>query len=198
MIGGRFSQFYIDVGKIEKEKRIALDAIGYSQDLGLGLTRYWFNFDKITSVEEILGDRIAIDVKYMKQHIADIRFIEEGLGNVSITKGSEAIKIDEMMRWTSIVADILQDDIKARSNDKWLFISTLKYMGFAVQADYEAIKQMPNPETLSRIRRKLQEQGLYPADPDIKYNRRDCEKQMKDINKWYPEQRGRKKKEGVE
>jgi len=197
MIGGRFSQFYIDVGKVDKDKRKQLDAIGYSQDLGLGLSRYWFNYDKITDVEKILGDRIAIDVKHQKQHIADISFIDEGLGNISITKGSEAIKIDEMMRWNSIVADILQDDIKARSNDKWLFISTLKYLGFAVQADYSAIKQMPNPETLSRIRRKLQEQGLYPADPDIKFNRKECEKQMHDINNWYPEQRARKNKEEV-
>lgn len=192
MISGRFSAFYIDVGAISKEKQDKLKDIYIRlQDLGLGLGRYWFQYTDIKRVEEILGDRIVIDVKHQKEHIADISFMDEGLGKISITKGSEAIKIDEMMRWKSIVADILEDDIKARNNDKWLFMSVLRYMGYAVDADYEAIKQLPNPETLSRIRRKYQEQGLYPADPDIQFNRKECENQMKRINKWYPNEPSR-------
>jgi hypothetical protein len=192
MIGGRFSAFYIDVGMVSKDKHDRLETISIrNQDLGLGLMRYWFNYTNIREVEEILGDRIVIDVKHQKQHIADISFVEEGLGKISITMGSEAIKIDEMMRWKSIVADILEEDIKARNNDKWLFISVLKYLGYAIYADYEAIKNLPNPETLSRIRRKFQEQGLYPADPDVQHNRAECQKQMKDINKWYPDIRKR-------
>ena len=186
MISGRFSQFYIDVGAIDKAKRKKLDEIGMSEDLTFGLTRYWFNYKNIKAVEEILGDRIIIDVKHQKKHIAEAIFHDEGLGKITITMGEEAVKIDEMMKWKSIVAKILQDDIMARNSDKWLYIKVLQYMGYAVHGDYEAVLSMPNWETISRHRRKFQEAGIYLPDPAIAEGRKECEKQMRDINKWYP------------
>ena len=95
MISGRFSQFYIDVGAISKEKKAKLDEIGMSQDLGFGLTRYWFNYNKIDTVEKIMEDRVVIDVKHQKKHIAEAIFHDEGLGKITITMGEEAVKIDD-------------------------------------------------------------------------------------------------------
>lgn len=186
MISARFSQFYIDVGAISKEKIAELDKVGISENLGFGLKRYWFKYTDIDRVEKILDDRIVVDVKHQKQHIAEIMFHDEGIGKISITMGSEAVKIDEMMKWKSIVAKILQDDHMARNSDKWLYIKVLQYMGYAVHGDYEAVLSMPNWETISRTRRKFQENDMYLADPEIEYGRRECEEQMHDINKWYP------------
>jgi len=186
MISGRFSQFYIDVGAISKEKKAKLDEIGMSQDLGFGLTRYWFNYNKIDTVEKIMEDRVVIDVKHQKKHIAEAIFHDEGLGKITITMGEEAVKIDEFMKWKSIVAKILQDDPMARNSDKWLYIKVLQYMGYAVHGDYEAVLSMPNWETISRVRRRFQQDDMYLPDPDIAEGRRQCEKQMRDINKWHP------------
>lgn len=61
-----------------------------------------------------------------------------------------------------IVEELLKKDFKCRHNDKWLYIETLRKMGFKVWIDYTKIKDMPFPESVSRVRRSIQnKENMY-------------------------------------
>lgn len=71
---------------------------------------------------------------------------------------------DDMMLVKDAVEQCLDEDERARNDDKWLIIQVLRKMGFDVFIPYGKLKDMPAFESITRCRRKLQEAGLYPAD----------------------------------
>lgn len=56
----------------------------------------------------------------------------------------------------NIVHEILTKDFKARNNDKWLIIQTLRKMGFKIYVDYEELDNMPSFGSITRCRRFIQ------------------------------------------
>ena len=55
-----------------------------------------------------------------------------------------------------VVHSILKKDNRARNNDKFLVLETLRHMGFKVYIDYEDLEMMPSFETITRCRRFIQ------------------------------------------
>ncbi len=55
-----------------------------------------------------------------------------------------------------VVHSILKKDSRARNNDKYLILETLRHMGFKVYIDYEDLEVMPSFETITRCRRYIQ------------------------------------------
>ncbi len=58
----------------------------------------------------------------------------------------------------NMVHEVLSKDHKARNNDKWLILQTLKEMGFKIYINYEDLEKMPSFETITRCRRFIQNQ----------------------------------------
>ena len=65
------------------------------------------------------------------------------------------------------VKKVLQEDERARNDDKWLILKTLRKMGYDVYIDFEDMNEMPSFGTIKRVRRKLQEQGMYEPEQEI-------------------------------
>jgi len=66
------------------------------------------------------------------------------------------------------VGKILKMSIEARDNDKYLLYLYLNvFHGIHTLEEYSKSKEAPAQESLSRLRRKLQESGLYPPSPRI-------------------------------
>ncbi len=62
----------------------------------------------------------------------------------------------------SIVEGILNEDPRTRNDDKWLTIQVLRKMGFSFYIDYRDLKDIPAFETISKCRRKIQnEENKY-------------------------------------
>jgi hypothetical protein len=83
-----------------------------------------------------------------------------------------------------MVIRILADDPKARNNDTWLITQVWQKMQhIKCFIPYEEIDNMIPPETITRVRRKIQnEMGLYlPTNPDVLDAR---EQKEKDIKEW--------------
>jgi len=72
----------------------------------------------------------------------------------------------------SIVSRILKKDERARDDDLWLYLQVLKEQGHKIFIDWDELSVMPRPESVSRIRRTIQndEQQFTPSDDE--YNRR--------------------------
>lgn len=85
------------------------------------------------------------------------------------------------------VEEILKTDERSRSDDKWLIIQTLRKMGFEVFVPYQKLESMPSFESITRCRRKIQEQGLYLSTPKVAEERKVEEKKMKTIEEWFDE-----------
>lgn len=83
------------------------------------------------------------------------------------------------------VEEILKTDERSRSDDKWLIIQTLRKMGFEVFVPYQKLESMPSFESITRCRRKLQEQGLYPSSPKVADERKGEEQKMRTIESWF-------------
>lgn len=61
-----------------------------------------------------------------------------------------------------IVRELLRDDPRCRDDDKWLIIQTLKKLGFKFWIDYKDLKNIPAFETITKSRRKIQnEENKY-------------------------------------
>lgn len=183
MIDGNFTQFTLDIGTLDRVKFNKLRRLGECEKLDFGLFRWTFPLCHREEVEKILDDRIIFQVRHLRKHIVGLDLDEHG--SISIKKGADLGKFDEVERMKSIVASVLQDDVKARSSDKWLILKVLQRLGFEVYADYEMIAELPSFETITRCRRKFQEEGLYPADEVVFEIRKDNEKQMHKINDWF-------------
>ena len=67
-----------------------------------------------------------------------------------------------------IVEELLRDDPRCRRDDKWLIIQTLKKLGFSFYIDYRDIKDIPAFETITKCRRKIQnEENKYNEEEFI-------------------------------
>ncbi len=76
------------------------------------------------------------------------------------------------MRLLQTVEQILTDNPKARSSDKVLFVELMAHYGLKLTPVQEdKFLDMPSLESARRLRQKMQEQGKYPADPEIKKER---------------------------
>lgn len=83
--------------------------------------------------------------------------------------------------YIKLVEEELATDERTRNIDLWLWIKVLQKMGFRIYIDYEKVfnNEIPNPDTISRARRHIQNtEGKYPpTDPKVirkrekKYNR---------------------------
>lgn len=84
------------------------------------------------------------------------------------------------------VKDILKDDERTRNNDTWLIIRVLRNMGFKIYIDYHEIKEMPSFETITRCRRKIQnEDNQFLPKEDIDKQRKRREDDIRsNINRW--------------
>lgn len=75
------------------------------------------------------------------------------------------------LRW--LVEQIMVDSEKSRSDDHLLLATTWYRLGFKLtQEQYNLFKTMPSAETVTRIRRKLQEQGKYQASKEVQKYRK--------------------------
>lgn len=92
---------------------------------------------------------------------------------------------DDVLFVKDVVRNVLSADERARNDDTWLIIQVLREMGHKVYIDYRDLKDMPSFESITRARRKLQEQGLYPATKKVEEQRREEESKMKEVNKWF-------------
>lgn len=71
------------------------------------------------------------------------------------------------------VESILKHSKEARNSDKQLWIIYAQKSGVGLsQSQIEKIVDMPSFETLRRVRQKIQEQGKYEADKEIKLERK--------------------------
>lgn len=84
------------------------------------------------------------------------------------------------MKTSDRVENILQASRAARNSDKELLIIYMQKSGMNLTAEQIRIfKDMPSAETITRVRRQLQEVGKYPADEDIDNARFEKYQQMK-------------------
>lgn len=84
------------------------------------------------------------------------------------------------MKTSDRVEYILQASKLARNSDKELLIIYMQKSGMNLtQEQIQIFKKMPSAETITRVRRQLQEQGKYPADEQIDNGRYEKYQQMK-------------------
>lgn len=73
------------------------------------------------------------------------------------------------------VEAILKVSRMARNSDRELYIIYMQKAGLKLTPEQvELYRSLPSTDTLGRIRRKLQEEGKYPADPEVneaRYNK---------------------------
>ena len=77
------------------------------------------------------------------------------------------------LKLKNVVEHLLATDERCQNDDKWLYVQVLRAMGFKVYIDYHDLPRMPMPESVSRIRRTIQNKennynGFEP-DPQITY-----------------------------
>jgi len=72
----------------------------------------------------------------------------------------------------SIISRILKRDERARDDDLWLYLKVLEEQGHKIFINWDELDSIPRPESISRIRRTIQndEQQFTPSDEE--YNRR--------------------------
>ena len=89
------------------------------------------------------------------------------------------------------VIEILEKYPTARNNDKELIIRFLLKRGILINKNHEfvmsylGVSKLPTFESITRVRRKLQEEGYFQADDEVSEGRRKSELEMRDINKWF-------------
>ena len=76
----------------------------------------------------------------------------------------------------SIVSRILKRDELARDNDLWLYLKVLEEQGHKVFLNYDELDSIPKPESVSRIRRTIQndEQLFTPSDEIFEKRKKNC------------------------
>ena len=72
----------------------------------------------------------------------------------------------------SIVSRILKKDERARDDDLWLYLQVLKEQGHKIFIDWDELSVMPRPESVSRIRRTIQNEEQKFTTSDDTYDRR--------------------------
>ena len=80
-----------------------------------------------------------------------------------------------------IVRQALKEDPGSRDSDLWLIINVLRRMGFKIYIDYKDIGRMPSLETITRIRRKIQNtNGEFLPSPDVDAHRNKKQTECRD------------------
>lgn len=179
----------LDREEIDDQQMHKLLQLGKAEFVGFNTNRWEFPVNQVKAVEKIIGQPIRVNnVRKIEEHL----ILKKGAisGFMHISKGEVPEKQIEVRMLKNIVEDILQDDLMARDSDTWLFLKVLEYFGYDVNANHQAIKELPKPETIGRIRRKFQQAGLYPASDDVNEKRSKFRKEMKEINNWFGEPNG--------
>jgi hypothetical protein len=57
-----------------------------------------------------------------------------------------------------LVQELLDNDERCRGDDKWLILRVLRKLGFKIYVEYRDLADMPSFETITRCRRKIQEE----------------------------------------
>lgn len=71
------------------------------------------------------------------------------------------------------VEAVLKEDPRARDSDIWLVLEVLRKMGFTIFIDYTKMADMPSFETITRIRREIQNtEGRLEASEFVKTQRK--------------------------
>jgi hypothetical protein len=84
------------------------------------------------------------------------------------------------MNITDRVRNILEAVPATRDSDKELLIIYMQKAGMELTpAQVNLFKQLPSMETIRRIRQKIQENGEYPASPEVDKQRFEKYKQTK-------------------
>lgn len=91
---------------------------------------------------------------------------------------------DDIVSIKDTVEAVLKADERSRSDDKYLILTVLRKLGFEVFIPYAKMDLMPSFESITRCRRKLQEDGLYPPNPVIAEKRKEEEQKMRRIDEW--------------
>lgn len=83
----------------------------------------------------------------------------------------------EIEKLKDIVQEALVQDARNRESDTWLIINVLRKMGFKIFIDYGEIESMPCFESITRCRRKLQEENeqlrASPETEDLREKKRE-------------------------
>lgn len=88
----------------------------------------------------------------------------------------------ELNQLKYIVAEVMEQDKKTRSSDKWLIIQVLRKMGFKIYVDYHELKEMPSFESITRSRRYWQnDQKLLLPTQEIGLSRDRLEIKYKEV-----------------
>jgi hypothetical protein len=76
----------------------------------------------------------------------------------------------------SIVSRILKRDERARDDDLWLYLKVLEEQGHKIFINWDELDSIPRPESVSRIRRKIQndEQQFTPSDETYERRKKNC------------------------
>ena len=93
--------------------------------------------------------------------------------------------IEDIISVKEAVKQVLSEDERARNDDKWLIIQVLQKMDFKIYIPFDKLDDMPSFESITRCRRKYQEQGEYLAVEEVKTARAGEEQQMKRIDDFF-------------
>jgi len=83
----------------------------------------------------------------------------------------------------SMVSRILKRDERARNDDLWLYLQVLKEQGHKIFLNYDEWDSIPKPESISRIRRTIQNDEQQFTPDDLTYNKR--KKNFKESKEYY-------------
>jgi hypothetical protein len=72
----------------------------------------------------------------------------------------------------SVVARVLKKNEQARNDDRILILEVLRELGFKIYVDYNFLEAMPQFESITRVRRDLQNNEQKFTADDETYNRR--------------------------
>jgi hypothetical protein len=84
----------------------------------------------------------------------------------------------EIVKIKDVVQEVLKESEKARNSDKQLIWECFKKITHT-EIDFELFKLMPSFETITRCRRKLNEEGLYLPDDKIEQGRYENEQEFR-------------------
>lgn len=99
---------------------------------------------------------------------------------------------DDVLSVKDVVGVVLREDVQARSDDKWLIFCVLRRLGFEVYIPFKRMKDMPAFESITRCRRKWQEEGLFLASDAVVRKRGEEREEMRQVHQWFdsPNTRG--------
>lgn len=84
------------------------------------------------------------------------------------------------MKISQQVENILKVSTQARNSDKELIILYMQKFGMELSdKQIKKFREMPSTETIRRVRQQLQEQGKYPASPEVDKARFEKYKEVK-------------------